>query len=154
MNGLWSRPFEPWLQGMRPNSVVQITIVSSSRPRLFRSWIRAAAGLIHARGHRAVVAGDVFVRVPVAPREAVVGSAPDLHEPDPALQQPTGNQAIAAEIFGDRLVQAIERFGRRRFTRQVEHLGRAQLQPGGQLVAGDAGLQPRVAGTSRLRGLD
>ena len=32
-NGLWSRPFEPWLQGMRPNSVVQMTIVSSSRPR-------------------------------------------------------------------------------------------------------------------------
>ena len=44
MNGLWSRPLPPWLQGMRPNSVVQMTIVSSSRPRLFRSLSRAAAG--------------------------------------------------------------------------------------------------------------
>ena len=35
--GLWSRPFWPCVLGMRPNSVVQWMMVSSSRPRCFRS---------------------------------------------------------------------------------------------------------------------
>jgi len=35
----------PWLKGIRPNSVVQTSSVSSSRPRVFRSLTSAAAGL-------------------------------------------------------------------------------------------------------------
>src|SRR5207247_2222916 len=42
---LWSRPVAPWVKGMRPNSVVQMTSVSSKRPRAFRSRSRAAIGL-------------------------------------------------------------------------------------------------------------
>src|SRR5207245_2341850 len=42
---LWSRPVAPWVNGMRPNSVVQMTNVSSSRPRCFRSPSSAAIGL-------------------------------------------------------------------------------------------------------------
>ena len=90
-----------------------MTSVSSSRPRLLRSLIRAAAGWSMLRPIVAVVAGDVFVRVPVAAREAVVGAAPDLDEPDAALEQPAGDQAVAAEVFGDRLVEAVERLGSR-----------------------------------------
>ena len=51
--------------------------------------------------HVAVVAGEVLVRVPVAAREAVVGAAPDLDEPDAALEQPARDQAVAAEVLGD-----------------------------------------------------
>ena len=41
--GLWSRPSLPvWWVGILPNSVVQSTSVSASRPRRFRSWSRAA----------------------------------------------------------------------------------------------------------------
>ena len=43
--GLWSRPSRfPWAVGVRPNSPPHQTSVSSSRPRRFRSWIRAAVG--------------------------------------------------------------------------------------------------------------
>ena len=117
VNGLWSRPLPPWLHGIRPNSVVQMTIVSSSRPRAFRSLSSAAAGRSMLAAHVAVVAGDVLVGVPVAAREAVVGAAPDLHEPHAALQQPPGDQAVAAEVRGDRLVQAVELLRRRRSRR-------------------------------------
>ena len=92
--GLWSRPLPPCDDGMRPNSVVQRMIVSSSRPRCFRSWISAAAPRAMPIGQRAVVALDVLVRVPVAPREAVVVARPDLHEPHAALEQPPGDQAL------------------------------------------------------------
>ena len=146
VNGLWSRPLPPWLHGIRPNSVVQMTIVSSSRPRAFRSLIRAAAGWSMLAAHVAVVAGEVLVRVPVAAREAVVGAAPDLHEPHAALQQPPGDQAVAAEVLGDRLVQAVERLRRRRSrpTRSSTS-GALSCKPGGQLVGGDARVEPRVA---------
>ena len=63
--------------------------------------------LIHAGPHVAVVLGDVFVAVPVAARKAVVGAAPNLHEPHAPLQQPAGEQAIAAKILGHFLVQAV-----------------------------------------------
>jgi len=42
--GLWSRPFPPWAKGVRPNSPVQTTSVSSRRPSFFRSVMRAAIG--------------------------------------------------------------------------------------------------------------
>ena len=98
--GLWSRPLPPCELGMRPNSVVQRMIVSSSRPRCFRSWMSAAAPRAMPRGERAVVALHVFVLVPVAPREAVVVAAPDLHEAHAALEQPPGDEALAAEVIG------------------------------------------------------
>ena len=41
---LWSRPVAAWVNGMRPNSVVQITSVSSSMPRCRRSRSNVAIG--------------------------------------------------------------------------------------------------------------
>ncbi len=105
---------------------------------------------VEAGAHVAVIAGDVFVRVPVAPREAVVRPAPDLHKADPALQQPPGNQAVAAEVLRDALVQPVHPVRGRGFPRDVEHFRGAQLQPGGQLVGGDSGVKARVAGAGLL----
>ena len=102
VKGLWSRPLLPWLHGIRPNSVVHRTMVSSSKPRCLQVLEKSGRRAVHARAHVAVVAGDVLVRVPVAAREAVVGPAPDLHEAHAALQQPPGDQAIAAEVLRDR----------------------------------------------------
>ena len=101
--------------GMRPNSVVQRTIVSSSRPRPLqvRDERRRAAG--HAGGERAVVALHVLVAVPVAPREAVVVAAPDLHEPHAALEQPPRDEALAAEVVG--LLERVDLLVERRSSR-------------------------------------
>ena len=41
---LWSRPVAPCVNGIRPNSVVQITSVSSNIPRDFRSRSSPAIG--------------------------------------------------------------------------------------------------------------
>ena len=54
--------------------------------------------LIHAPAHLAVIAGDVFVRIPVAAGKAIVGAAPDLDESHTPLQQASGDQAVAAEV--------------------------------------------------------
>ena len=70
-------------------------------PRDFRSLISAAAGLSMPAAIVAVILGEVLVAVPVAAREAVVGAAPHLHETDAALQHAAGDQAVAAEVFGD-----------------------------------------------------
>ena len=50
-SGWWSRPLPPTpcVNGVRPNSVVQSTSVSSSMPRAFRSFSSPATGLIHDR---------------------------------------------------------------------------------------------------------
>ena len=87
----------------------------------------------------------IFVAIPVAARETVVRAAPHLHEPHAALQQPPGDQAIAAEIVGHRVVEAVELLRRRRFRRKIEHLRSAQLQPRRQFVRGDPRFEPRVA---------
>ena len=52
--------------------------------------------------------GDVFVRVPVPSWKAVVRSTPELHEPHSALEQPPGDQTVAAEVLGRRLVESVE----------------------------------------------
>src|SRR5437899_248913 len=92
-----------------------------------------------------MVLGEVLVRVPVATREAVVGATPNLHEADAALQQTAGQQAVAAEVLGDRYVEAIELARRRRLAGEVEDFRGAELEAGRQLVGGDAGVEPGVA---------
>ena len=79
--------------------------------------------LVHAGCHLRVVARQVFVAVPVAPRKAVVGAAPHLHETDTPLQQAAGDQAVAAEIFRDLLVQPVQLSGGLRFAGNIQHLG-------------------------------
>jgi hypothetical protein len=48
----------------------------------------------HAQGERAVVAQDIFVRIPVAAREAIVVATPDLHEAHAALEEAAGGEAL------------------------------------------------------------
>ena len=69
---------------------------------------------VHARAHVVVIALEVLVRIPVAAREAVVGAGPDLHEANAALQQTARDQAMPAELRGDRLIEAVKplRFAR------------------------------------------
>ncbi len=74
--------------------------MSSSRPALLEVLDQGRGAAGHAQGERAVVALDVLVRVPVAAGEAVVVARPDLHEPDAPLEQPPGDQALAAEDVG------------------------------------------------------
>ena len=61
----------------------------------------------HAERKRAVIALNVLVAVPVAPGEAVVRPAPDLHEAHPALEQASCDEAATAEVGGDGVIEAI-----------------------------------------------
>ena len=45
-----------------------------------------------------MVALDVLVRIPVAPRESIVTTRPDLHEANSALEQAASRQAFAAKV--------------------------------------------------------
>ena len=104
---------------------------------------QAGDRLIDGAGDRGKLGDDVGVVVPVVRRPA--RAAPDLDEPDAALQQPAGEQAAAAEVGGGRVVQAVEPAGGGLSLGKVERLGGAELHPGGQLVRGDPRLQPRIA---------
>src|SRR5690242_4834404 len=92
-----------------------------------------------------MVAFDVLVRVPVPPRKTVVRAAPDLHEAHAALQKPAGDQAVAAEVLRDLLVETVEPAHRRRFAGDIEDFRSARLQARCQFVAGDAGLEAGIA---------
>ena len=76
------------------------------------------------------------VGVPLA-----AGAVIELHEPHAPLDQPPGQQAVAAEGLGLFLVDAVQLSGRLRLLRQVDRLGGCGLHAEGQFVAGDAGLQ-------------
>ena len=106
-SGLWSRPSPFSLIGVRPNSPPQMTSVSSSRPRALRSLSRPAIGLVHGAAELGVVLLDLGVGVPLAARAAV-----ELDEADAALDEAAGEQAVAAEDGGLRLIDAVERLGR------------------------------------------
>ena len=80
--------------------------------------------------------------VPVVRRAA--RAAPDLDEPDSALEQTAGQEAPAAEVRRGGVVEAVERSRRRGFAGEVEGLGVA-LHSGRQLVGGDPRFQARVA---------
>ena len=98
----------------------------------------------------AVVVGlDPLVAVPV--EDALAhgeGAVEERDEPHPALQQPAGQQAVAAEAGEDRVgvVEAVERPRGRALARQVADLRRAELHPRGQLVRGDPRRELGVAG--------
>ena len=83
--------------GVRPNSVVQTTSVSSSMPARLRSCSSPAIGLVDVLGQRDVVR-HVAVRVPVVRRAGV----DQLDEPHAALGQPAGDQALPGEALGAR----------------------------------------------------
>ena len=85
-----------------------------------------------------VVGLEVAVLVPVAVAQ--------LDEPDARLDEPPGQQALAAEVGGLVVVDPVEGLGRVRLPGQVHHLGQRPLHPEGQLVRLDdpldAGVDP------------
>ena len=102
---LWSRPVPTWsaadwVNGVRPNSVVKRTSVSSSRPRCRRSLSRPATGWSMR------CASWVWLSLTFSwPSQLIRGRAEraagiELHEPHALLDQPAGEQAIAAESRG------------------------------------------------------
>jgi hypothetical protein len=111
----------------------------------------------HAEGERAVVALHIFVRIPVAAREAVVVATPDLDETHAALEQAAGGEAflgemnvssVGADSFGPGLraaVEAVEFQHVRGLGLEVERLGRGELHARGEFVAADARVEPLVA---------
>ncbi len=112
----------------------------------------------HSFGQRAVVSCDVFVRVPVASWEPVVATRPDLYEPNSPFQQPSCDQALAAEVVdffggidgrGERgcvRVESIESEGVFGFAFDVECFGCGELQLCGEFVTADAGFESGIAG--------
>ena len=104
-----------------------------------------------------MVALDIFVRIPVAPGEAIVIPAPDLHEPHSSFEQAAGDQALPAEVLdlfgrvdlagptGLAMVEAVELQDVLRFPPQVERFGGGQLHAGRQFVTADAGFKTRVS---------
>ncbi len=120
---LWSRPLVLWLYGVRPNSVVQNTTVSSSRPRALRSRSSPAIGWserthIFSKSEPGVMS-PWLSQLPEAPVEP--GAAPELDEPHAALDQPPRDEAIAA-----RAARSSHRRSRRAFWwRRSRRAGRA-----------------------------
>ena len=71
----------------------------------------------------------------------------DLHEPHAALDESAGDQAAACRIRACRVGRGrTSSCVARRLLRDVEGLFRGRLHAGGQLVAGDAGLEIGLAG--------
>ena len=61
---------------------------------------QAGDRLVHAARHVEVIPSEILVGIPVAPRESIVGSAPDLDETDIAFQQSSGNQTAFTHLAG------------------------------------------------------
>src|SRR5436309_14203907 len=55
-------------------------------PMRFKIGEKGGGGFLHAGAHFTVVLFQVFVRIPVAARDGIVGAAPKLDEPDTPLE--------------------------------------------------------------------
>ena len=104
---------------------------------------QAGNRLVGAAGVVLVVRVEIAVGIPVV--VVVVPARVDLDEAHTALHQTPGQQALAAELLGALAVQAVEPPRRLGLGLDVEDLGGVLLHLEGQLVAGDAGGQLRVA---------
>ncbi len=105
---------------------------------------QGGGGLIHLVGDEGEFLGNVAVVVPVLGAAAV--SAPHLHEAHPALDHAAGHQATPREVAAVVLIDSVEFAGGLALAVDVQQSRGGQLEPGGQLVAFDAGLQPAIAG--------
>src|SRR5262249_16096131 len=128
----WSRPL-PCAVGVRPNSPPQITSVSSSRPRCFRS-VKS-----HAIGWSLAWAGRRGVRVVPVGVRGMVGAVGDLRHAHAALRHAAGDQAGVGE-----LAAAVAPPRRLRLGAQVEHVQGLELHAEGDLQRLDARLQLAV----------
>ena len=141
---LWSRPrpttsAADWANGVRPNSVVNRTSVSSSNPPAPEVAEQARDGPIDPQGLLAVVCLHVFMPVPVAPGAAERAAGEELHEPHAPFEQPAGDQAGPAEIGRLGAIHAVkcQRLGR--LAVKVGDQRDRRLHPRGHLVTANAG---------------
>ena len=125
----WSRPL-PWAIGVRPNSPPQIDQRVVEHPALLQVLDQGRGALVDLPAVPATCSLIAAVVVPVAVVE--------LDEPDPALGQPAGQQAIGRERAVAAL-GAVEVEHVPRLAREVHQLGDAGLHPEGGLVAADPG---------------
>ena len=116
------------------------------------------------RPERSMIPLHILVRIPIAPRKAVVGPAPYLHKPHAAFQQPPRDQAIAAEVFDllpridlrlcrrDRvlLIEPVHPQNVLRLAANIEHLRRTQLHPRREFIRTNPRIEPRIALPRRL----
>ena len=103
--GLWSRPCVPfWNVGMRPNSVVQTTRVSSSRPRSLQVHQEGRGGLVEDRCVAVVIGLDAAMAVPVehafAHGERTVVERDESHAALRAAGAPAGSCGRSAAVSG------------------------------------------------------
>ena len=103
---------------------------------------QAGDGAVDGAGVVAVL-GEVRVLVPRRVGRAV--AVRDLDEPHALLAESPGEQALAAEVLGDRVVDPVQGQRLPGFMRQVEHSRGMALHPPGQLIRGDHRVQLRVA---------
>lgn len=94
---------------------------------------QARNGPVHLRAHLGETVLEIEVMVPAV--------AVALHEPYAALAEPPGHEALAAEVFGNRIVEAVEAAGRLAFAADVLDRGRFRLHPERQFEGGDAALE-------------
>ena len=88
---------------------------------------------------------DVAVTVPVAAGAVEAGAAPELNEPDAALDEPSSDQAISAEIARPRILQAIKPPRGLALRVQIENIGDGQLHARSQLVGTNPGFETGIA---------
>ena len=126
-----------WANGVRPNSVVIMTTVESSRPRILEVADQPGDRPVDAAGLAGVAlvaaAGDVVVGVP---GDAV--ARPELDHPDAPLDQPPGDQAVAGRVAALVAVEPVELLDVAGLGGEVRRLGDGRLHPRRQLVAPDA----------------
>src|SRR6267378_438691 len=63
---------------------------------------------LHTGAHVEMISREIFMAVPVAPRETIVSPAPGLHETNAPFEQSASDQAAPAKILSDLLIQSIE----------------------------------------------
>ena len=143
---LWSRPVPTtsaadWVNGVRPNSVVNSTSVSSSMPRCCRSRSRPATGRSMRRGLAGRGSRGTFSWPSQFDRGLPTIEPPreELDEPHAPLEQPPGEQAAAAEVGRLGAVEAVER------------LASPRLAATGRRPRGRPAASARPARSSRMR---
>jgi hypothetical protein len=98
----------------------------------FQIFNERGGGFVHAGGHLEMISRQVFVAVPIASRETVIGSAPNLNKTHAAFEQAARDQATCAEILilGNLLVDAVQFFGDVRFPGEIEGVRGGELKAG------------------------
>ena len=77
------------------------------KPSRFQVFDQCGGGFVEAASHDAVIAGEVFVRIPIPARETVVRPVPNLNEPNAAFKQSSRDEAIPTEVLGRRVVKSV-----------------------------------------------